>query len=464
MERTGRLKSWFGRYDKDLETALNSGEFGTKIDSLQAYKSSDIFYTGNEKFYSGGEISFAPIMIDNGYSKNKEEHIIKSFASALGSMVSSAKYEKPAVSGDNATYTLTGLDCAWAAIPCSGSENGEVKITINRKSGEVGAKYIIKTEKKIINGKEVDIPQHKDMVRGYLNKIYYGTFKAGNLTFKYRLDAEAAKKSETKDASKPDTSKQDAKEKQPDKKEKLETKPAEPNKNKSTLEDALKMIPEENDRNEFKKDYGNMVKVTSDPKGFEDELKNKSDAEKEELKKYYALANSIVNDPVGYVNGVEAMRAAASAGQNEEELKKNINSADAKIILPKNLESELRAQTQQENEICGRAFASRQGNNLVIEDYILTGEGTPGTVTDSNDAMDEVAEYQEQHPDKTTITFHTHSEGTRKLEHGETFMHDFSKQDKEKIIAEYPEEIVMLITPEVIKARKGNSEVNVAVA
>jgi len=457
MERTGRLKSWFGRYDKDLETALNSGEFGTKIDSLQAYKSSDIFYTGNEKFYSGGEISFAPIMIDNGYSKNKEEHIIKSFASALGSMVSSAKYEKPAVSGDNATYTLTGLDCAWAAIPCSGSENGEVKITINRKSGEVGAKYIIKTEKKIINGKEVDIPQHKDMVRGYLNKIYYGTFKAGNLTFKYRLDAEAAKKSETKDASKPDTSKQDAKEKQPDKKEKLETKPAEPNKNKSTLEDALKMIPEENDRNEFKKDYGNMVKVTSDPKGFEDELKNKSDAEKEELKKYYALANSIVNDPVGYVKGVEAMRATASASQEAA-----AGENGSGIILPKNLESELRAQTQQENEICGRAFASRQGDNLIIENCFVTGEGSPGTVTDSENALDEIAKYQNQHPDQIMINFHTHSEGTRKR-YNKKYMYDFSEQDEGNIKAN-PNDIAMLITPEVIKARKGNSEVNVAVA
>lgn len=101
---------------------------------------------------------------------------------------------------------------------------------------------------------------------------------------------------------------------------------------------------------------------------------------------------------------------------------------------------------------------------MIVENYFVTAEGTPGRVVENEDDLGEVMEYEEQHPDKIMLNFHTHSEGTRKLKHGETFMYDFSERDEKDIIAKYPEEIAMLITPEVVKARKGNTSININIS
>jgi len=58
------------------------------------------------------------------------------------------------------------------------------------------------------------------------------------------------------------------------------------------------------------------------------------------------------------------------------------------------------------------------------------------------------------------LDFHTHSEGTRKID--QKYMKDFSSID-ENSMKKNPDLVFMLVTPETIKARKGNSKINITI-
>ncbi len=252
-----------------------------------------------------------------------------------------------------------------------------------------------------------------------------------------------------------------------------------------------KETPKEEKKKEAKKDETLEDKVGGDKKGMpaedspevEQEYQN-FQANFPKIKTQYDQLSQIKDKKTFYeklvmpqyegaIKAAEAQKAAAEAqatkvdrAENPKDIvrseqKEEKKDDKVKVVLPRNLEDELRSYTQRDNEVCGRAFARRQGNNLVIDDYIMTGEGTAGTVKDSDAGINEVTEYLRLHPDKTMITFHTHSEGTRKL--GTQYMYDFSSIDEPNMKAD-PNNVYMLVTPEVVKARMGKDEVDVAVA
>lgn len=205
MKATGRLKALLlGRYrQKSLEGVLNSGDFDTNISALQEYQSSDDFYTGTQKFYSGGEIAVKTRVMDGGYSKRKEKRIVKSLASKLGGWIDSAKYGEPEVQGNKIIYKITDLKGTIGSAFCRGSKGGEVYVTFDKNDGTIDTKFVIKTETKTKNGRNFEVPMHWNTVRGYLNKIYYGFLKAGKLQYKYIVDARAAEEREGQVAQQP---------------------------------------------------------------------------------------------------------------------------------------------------------------------------------------------------------------------------------------------------------------------
>ena len=131
-------------------------------------------------------------------------------------------------------------------------------------------------------------------------------------------------------------------------------------------------------------------------------------------------------------------------------------------MISEKLANELKSLTNQENEICGYAFANEDGDKIRVKIANLTGEGNPGKVKDDTNKLENVQKYLDKHPEDIPVIFHTHSEGTRK-NYLPKYMYEFSEADEENMKRNL-EGVFMLVTPETIIARKGKESLEVIVA
>jgi len=124
------------------------------------------------------------------------------------------------------------------------------------------------------------------------------------------------------------------------------------------------------------------------------------------------------------------------------------------VILPKKMKDELVDLAMDENETSGYIFYKQPKNDnedeyCKLEQYVITGEGTPGRVESLEEGRLMVEEFLKRNPNYDYIEFHTHSVGTLR-DYGEDYGWEFSDIDRQNIneaVAEKSNYIQMLVTP-----------------
>lgn len=126
------------------------------------------------------------------------------------------------------------------------------------------------------------------------------------------------------------------------------------------------------------------------------------------------------------------------------------------IILQEELEKLAKLPRVTEDEFQGTCLYHRAIDSFLYDSIggsVITGRGSPGTVTSDKNVLRKVNGFLEQNPNYGYVEFHTHSIGTIRR-FGDRYNFEFSPGDIDMIkesASDYPDYRHMLITPKKIK-------------
>ncbi|MFH0868650.1 MAG: hypothetical protein V1839_00310 [archaeon] len=206
MEGTGYWSSLlFGRYKGDsLEGIIQkSGDFAgsslqeAKPDKKTGAVGDNEFSTGlKDKFYDSGEVAYKQAYFLNNYAGAAED-LAESMKSALGGLkwFHDAEMKAEKLDGNKTKYTITKTTPAVGGHFHSGNKDASVELIVDSAANTIDCKFAIVPQKVYGTKKDTVLPMHYKVIAGYLNKVYHGFAKNGNLQF-----AEAKEPASNQDA------------------------------------------------------------------------------------------------------------------------------------------------------------------------------------------------------------------------------------------------------------------------